>query len=553
MAKLTGSEILAKALKKEGTEQLFFLMGGPMIECEGACVKEGIRPIDVRHEQAAAMIGHAWSRLTQKPSVCMAASGPGVINLCTGVANALIDCAPMVICGGSSSTATFGRGSFQDIDQIAIMTPMTKHAERVYKLQRIPEQLHNAFEIAMSGKPGPVYLDFPGDLLHDSIEESEVDWSKCGKPLIDQRPLADPNKITELATAIGEAEKPIILSGSGVIWSRAWDELTELVENTGIPFYTTPQGRGVLPDDHKYSWLTMRSTAFREADLIIVVGTRLNYIVSHAAPPRFRADAKLARIDIDAEEIAASPRNADIALVGDCKAVLRQVLDELGDHADPANFAGWRNTLEDGAAAKRSKPGANQPPEGDPIHPLQLCDAVKNFMERDAILIVDGQEILNFGRQWIPTFEPGHRLNSGPFGTMGIGLPFGLGAKLAKPDKQVIVLHGDGSMGLNAMELDTAMRLDIPVLVVISLNGGWTGDPDGVKAGRDLGYTRYDKIAEAFGCYGEYVDQPEDILPALERAQAEVDKGRVALVNVKTDFRARAQTVSYASFATLEA
>ena len=550
MAELTGSEILAKALKNEGTEHLFFLMGGPMIECEGACVKEGIRPIDVRHEQAAAMMGNAWSRLTQKPSVCMAASGPGVINLCTGVANAFIDCAPMVICGGASSVSTFGRGSFQDIDQVAIMKPMTKHAERIYKLSRIPEQVHNAFEIAMAGKPGPVYLDFPGDLLHESIDEDDVDWSKSGKPLLTQRPLADPAKVAELVAAIGKAKKPIILSGSGVIWSRAWDELTELVESAGIPFYTTPQGRGVVPDDHECSWLTMRSSAFREADLIVVVGTRLNYIVSHAAPPRFNAGATIARIDIDAEDIASSPRHVDIGLVGDCKAVLRQLLDALGGKADPARYAAWRKTLEEGAAEKRRKPGANQPPEGDPIHPLQLCDAVKNFMQRDAILVVDGQEILNYGRQWIPTFEPGHRLNSGPFGTMGVGLPFGLGAKLAKPDKQVIVLHGDGSMGLNAMEIDTAVRHNIPVLVVISLNGGWTGDPDQVKAGRNLGYMQYEKIAEALGAYGEYVDRVEDIIPALERAQAQVDQGRIALVNVKTDFRARAQTMKFASYAT---
>jgi thiamine pyrophosphate-dependent acetolactate synthase large subunit-like protein len=550
MADITGSEILAKALKKEGTENLFFLMGGPMIECEGFCVKEGIRPIDVRHEQAAAMMGNAYSRLTQKPSVCMAASGPGVINLCTGVANAFIDCAPMVICGGASSVSGFGRGTFQDIDQVAIMAPMVKHAERIYRLNRIPEQVNNAFQRAMTGKPGPVYLDFPGDLLHESIPEEKIDWSKSGRPIMNSRPLADPAQVAALVAALGKARQPIILSGSGVIWSRAWPQMAELVEKGGIPFYTTPQGRGVLPDDHKYSYLTMRSTAFKEADLIIVLGTRMNYIVGHAAPPRFNAKATIARIDIDDEEIASAPRYVDIGLVGDCQAVLGQLLAALDGKFDPDRYADWRKKLSDGAAAKRQEPGANQPPQGDPIHPLQLCDAVKNFMNRDAILCVDGQEILNYGRQWIPTFEPGHRLNSGPFGTMGVGLPFGLGAKLAKPDKQVIVLHGDGSLGLNVMELDTAVRHNIPVLVVVSLNGGWTADPQREKAGRDLGYTKYEQIAEALGCYGEYVDRVDGIRPALERAQAQVDKGKVALVNVKTDWRARAQTVRFASYAT---
>jgi len=171
-------------------------------------------------------------------------------------------------------------------------------------------------------------------------------------------------------------------------------------------------------------------------------------------------------------------------------------------------------------------------------------------MKRDAILVVDGQEILNYGRQSMPTFSPGHRLNSGPFGTMGVGLPFALGAKLAKPDKQVICVHGDGSFGLNAMELDTAVRHKLPLLVVISLNGGWTADPKREKPGRDLGYTRYDKMAEALGCYGDYVDKAEDIRPALERAQKEVDKGRVAVVNVRTDYRARAGTLQFAQYST---
>jgi acetolactate synthase-1/2/3 large subunit len=185
-----------------------------------------------------------------------------------------------------------------------------------------------------------------------------------------------------------------------------------------------------------------------------------------------------------------------------------------------------------------------------PIHPLRLCDEIKNFMRRDAILVVDGQEILNFGRQSMPTFTAGHRLNSGPFGTMGVGLPFGIGAKIAKPDKQVIVVHGDGSFGLNALELDTAVRHNIPILVVVSLNGGWTADPQGNKPGRYLGYTRFDKMAEALGCYGEYVEQPDEIRPALNRAQREVDRGSVALVNVKTDDCARANTVAFAQYGT---
>jgi thiamine pyrophosphate-dependent acetolactate synthase large subunit-like protein len=549
MAQLTGSEILARSLKNEGTDILFFLMGGPMLLAEASCIKEGIRPLDVRHEQSAALMGQAYSRLLQKPSVCMAASGPGVINLTTGIANAFVDCAPVVAIGGSSPIGQFGRQVFQEIDQVAIMKPMTKWADRVYNLKRIPEQVNNAFQKAMSGKPGPVYLDFPGDILYAKIDEEQIDWSLSGRPLLAARPMGEEAQVEALVRALAQASQPIILSGSGVIWSQAWSELTALVEGAGIPFYTTPQGRGVLPDDHPYSYPSTRSAAFREADLIIVIGTRMNYIISHAAPPRFNPDATIARIDIDGDEIATAPRRVDIGIVGDCKMVLGQIIRALNG-GDRDRYAPWRDKLGQREAEKRAAPGANKTFDELPIHPLRLCEEIKNFMQRDAILVVDGQEILNYGRQSMPTYVPGHRLNSGPFGMMGVGLPFGLGAKLAKPDKQVIVVHGDGSFGLNALELDTAVRHDIPILVVISLNGGWTADPNGDKPGRNLGYTRFDQMAETLGCYGEFVEEPGAIRPALERAQRQVDQGRVALVNIKTDHRARAGTLAFAQYST---
>ena len=550
MAELTGSEILAKCLKKEGVEDLFFIMGGPMLLAEATCVQEGIRMIDVRHEQAAAFSCQAYSRLLQKPSVCMAASGPGVTNLVTGVANALVDCCPVVAIGGSSPISQFGRQVFQEIDQMAIMRGVVKYADRIHNLKRIPQQVNFAFQKAMSGKPGPVYLDFPGDILYQKIDEEQVDWSFAGRPLLDARPLGNPAQVAKLVDALAAAKQPILVSGSGVIWSRAWPEMHALVDKIGIPFYTTPQGRGVVPDDHPCSYMTMRSSAFRDADLIVVLGTRMNYIIGHAAPPRFGGNAKIARIDIDPDEIATAARYVDIPVVGDCKMVLQQVLDGIGGRITQENYKAWRQKLAEGETAKRAGAGANKYAEDGDIHPVRLLEEVKNFAQRDAILCVDGQETLNFGRQTMPTFAPGHRLNSGPFGTMGVGLPFGVGAKVACPDKQVIVVHGDGSFGLNAMELDTAIRHKIPILVVISLNGGWTADPKREKPGRDLGYTRFDKMCEALGGYGEYVTQPEDIRPALERAQAKVDQGMVAVVNVRTDYRARFAGVAFSDYST---
>ena len=550
MAQLTGSEILAKALRREGTENLFFIMGGPMLLAEEWCIKEGIRPIDVRHEQAAAFMGQAYARLLNRPGVCMAASGPGVTNLITGVANAYIDCVPLVAVGGSSPFGTYGRQVFQEIDQLAMMKPCTKWAERVYLPKRIPEMVNVAFQQAMTGKPGPVYLDLPGDVLYMKVDEAEIDWSLSGRPIAKARPHGDPALIAEAVEALRRAEKPVIVSGGGILWSEAWDELQALVDSAGIPIYTTPQGRGVVPEDHPYSYPAMRSAAFREADLILIVGTRQNYIIGHAYAPRFNAKAKIVRIDIDPAEIATAPRRPDVGIVGDAKAVLGQLLTALDGKVTPDTYKTWRGQLEDGEASKRAKPGSNSLSDAVPIHPLRLCEEVKNFMDRDAILVVDGQEILNYGRQSMPTHTPGHRLNSGPFGTMGVGLPFALGAKVAKPDCQVICVHGDGSFGLNAMELDTAVRHKIPILCIISLNGGWTADPDGSKPGRDLGYTRYDKMAEALGCYAEYVEEPGEIAAALERAQKQVDAGRVALVNVKTDHTARAQTQAFSQYST---
>ena len=550
MAELTGSEILAKCLKKEGVEDLFFIMGGPMLLAEATCVQEGIRMIDVRHEQAAAFACQAYSRLLQKPSVCMAASGPGVTNLVTGIANALVDCCPVVAIGGASPISQFGRQVFQEIDQMAIMRGCVKYADRIHNLKRIPQQVNFAFQKAMSGKPGPVYLDFPGDILYQKIDEDQVDWSFAGRPLLDARPLGNPAQVAKLVDALAKAKQPILVSGSGVIWSQAWPEMHALVDKIGIPFYTTPQGRGVVPDDHPCSYMTMRSSAFRDADLIVVLGTRMNYIIGHAAPPRFGGNATIARVDIDPDEIATAARFVDIPVVGDCKMVLQQVLDGIGTRVTQDSYKAWRQKLAEGETAKRASAGANKYAEDGDIHPVRLLEEVKNFAKRDAILCVDGQETLNFGRQTMPTFAPGHRLNSGPFGTMGVGLPFGVGAKVACPDKQVIVVHGDGSFGLNAMELDTAIRHKIPILVVISLNGGWTADPKREKPGRDLGYTRFDRMCEALGGYGEYVTQPEEIRPALERAQAKVDAGMVAVVNVRTDYRARFAGVAFSDYST---
>jgi thiamine pyrophosphate-dependent acetolactate synthase large subunit-like protein len=545
---ISGAEILARTLKILRIDTMFYIMGGPMLQVEANCIKQGIRAIDVRHEQAGAMMAHGWGRSTGRVAVCMGCSGPGTTNMVTGVATAWADAVPVLAIGGAAPLADLGgnRGIFQEIDQVAVFRPMTKMSERVTHIRRIPDMVATALRVATSGRPGPVYLDMPGDILYQSMDADKVVYPDPDRSFAKHRPHGAPEAVREAVDLLARAERPIILSGSGILWSGASESLRRFVEQTGVPFYTTPQGRGVLPDDHDLAMLYARSTAFQEADLLIVAATRSNYVNGHLSPPRFSASAKIIQINIDPEEIGLT-RPCDVGIVGDAKAVLDQLADEAASRIDRARYSPWVRKLADINTAKEQKAEQALTSDKLPMHPLRLCKEVRDFLDRDAVLVVDGQEILNYARQSIPTFHPGHRINSGTMGTMGTGLPFGIGAKLAHPDKQVLVLHGDGSFGMSAMELDTAVRFNIPVVVVISLNGGWTADPDGVKPGRELGFTRYDLMAAALGCHAEYVEDPAQIRPALERA---FKSGKPAVVNVKTDPMARAATAKFSSYTT---
>jgi acetolactate synthase-1/2/3 large subunit len=544
MAPLTGSDILARSLVSQGMDTLFYIMGGPMIETEAAIIKLGARAVDTRHEQAASLMAHAYSRITRKPGVCMGASGPGATNLVTGVANAFVDAAPMIAVGGSSPRVFLEMEAFQEIDQLAVFKPITKWATRVYDAKRIPELVATAYRQATTGKPGPVYIDMPGDVLGETVDESAITYPKPWAPA--PRSHGDPVAISEAVALLAKAERPLILGGSGVWWSDAAAAFQAFVEATGIPFYTTPISRGTVPEDHELAFLNARAKAFSEVDVLLAVGTRFNFVIQFGRPPRFAADAKVIHVDVNPTELNHN-RPADVPIAGDARAVLEQLTREARGKIDKNRYARWVSKLKVLDTEKASEMDKQMSSEDTPIHPLRLCKEVRDFVKRDAILVVDGQEILNYGRQSIPTYVPGHRLNSGAFGCMGVGLPFGVGAKVAKPNTQVVVLHGDGSFGINAMEIDTAVRHKIPVLCVISNNGGWTADPKQDKPGRNLGYSRYDKMAQDFGAHGEYVEKPHEIRPALERAAA---SGKPAVVNVITDYKARASTIRFSAYST---
>lgn len=528
MGKVIGSYLISRTLKEEGVDTLFYLMGGPNFDIVMAAEDFGIRCVDFRHEQAAAFAAHAYARVTGKPGVCTAASGPGTLNLLTGVYTAAIDCAPMVILGGAGPVHEIGREAFQEVDQVGIMEPMMKWVHQTTQAARYPEVVSMAFRKATTGRPGPVYIDCGADVLYEEVEEDDAVTPYRAERR--SRPAAEASVVQEMIDMLAASERPMIFAGGGAFFSGAAEELTQFVDLTSTPFYTAPMSRGLIGEDHVVSFQAARSTAMRETDFVLVVGTRLNWMVQYGH--RFNPNATVVQIDIDPAELGHN-RDIDLGIVGDAKTVMGQLLAEAQNRE--ADWAGrlesdWITHLRDAedSRAARSAPLLNS--DQTPIHPLRLCNEINNFLDRDAIVSVDGNEILHFGRQSINTHVPGHRLNSGVTGTMGVGLPYGIGAKLAKPDKQVLVLHGDGSMGMNAMELDTCVRHNIPVVTVISNNAGWTArTPDRRKPGRELGFTNFDGMARELGAHGETVEDPNEIRPALERA---FDSGKPAVVNV---------------------
>jgi thiamine pyrophosphate-dependent acetolactate synthase large subunit-like protein len=536
MGTLRGEEIIARSFQREGVDTIFFMMGGPTGGTAGACLDLGMKGIYVRHEQAAAMMAHAYSRISGKPGICIAPMGPGVANLVTGLANAWADAAPVIAIGGASPMRGTTLDTFQEMDQIPMMRPIVKAAYRVDLGYRIPEYISIAFREALDGKRGPVYLDLPGDILAGKVDEEKIHWVENSRT--DARPAGDPAMVHQAVELLANARKPLVITGSGVIWSRAETALRHFIEATGIPFFTTPQGRGVIPEDHARSFPAARSTAFREADVVLVIGARANSMLSFLRAPRFSESAKFINVNLDGKEIGHN-RTADVGIIGDARLVLEQLTAAARGRFNSAEESAWVSQL---AAKHRSNLERSAPllhSSKVPIHPLRLCNEVKDTISRDTILVVDGHEILNFARQSIPIYESGSSLNAGPHGCMGVGIPFGIGAQVAAPDKPVVVLSGDGAFGWNGMEMDTAIRHKLPIVVVISNNGGFTSRQTGGNVGRDLGFQRYDKLVEALGGYGEFVEQPDEIKPAIERA---IKSGKTALVNVCTDPDAQATT-----------
>jgi acetolactate synthase-1/2/3 large subunit len=536
MGDIFGGHIAAKYLKEvEGIETVFSLPGGHIDRIYDGFLEYGVRIIDVRHEQAAAMMAHAWSIFTGQAGVCLVTAGPGFTNALTGVVNAFLENMPVVIISGIAPVKDWEKGALQDMDQMSMIRPVVKWTARCHDISRIPEYIATAFRHAVSGRPGPVYLELPPDILNVTMDEAEVVFPKKGS--VKYQVVPDMSAVKEAAKMIDKAKKPLILAGSGVGCSECDDILLSFIEKTGIPFVLMDNGRGAIPDEHELSlWdggLMGIMAATGQADVILSIGIRFNWVLMFG---QGFPEAKLIRIDIEPTEINRN-KAADVGLVGDVNSTLHLLIDEVkkSEHTD------WVKTLKTTFAAITENDKKLMENPSDPIHPFRLMQQIRNAVSDDAIFVIDGGDTSYFALMGLRATEKSSVIGGGTlFGCLGVGVPFGISAKLARPEKTVVLVSGDGSFGLNAMEFETAVRHKVPFIAVICNDQAWGMIKHGQEmtyggervVGSELGVVHYEKVVEALGGHGEFVTKDEEIVPAIKRA---LDSKKPACVNVLTD------------------
>ncbi len=529
-----GGDLVVRALKEEGVKYIFGLSGGHINTIFDACIDFGIKIIDTRHEQAAVNMAEGWARFTGKPGVAVVTAGPGAVNAFPGVAVAMQSGSPVVIISGRSSIERRDIGAMQDMDQIEVMHPVTKWSRSVYQTNRICEYMTGAFRQAQSGRPGPVFLEIPIDIVDGQSHIEQVVWCKGYRT--EHRPYGDPLAIERAADLLSKAQRPVIIAGGGVWWSGAGEELRSFVEATNIPFYSRSMARGMIPDDHPLSG-GMFPAGLTQADVALILGTKLDWTIAYGRPPIFHPELKVIQVDIEQEEIGKN-RSVEVGIPGDVRAVLAQLRQALqGKYKAPES---WAATVKAMMGGVRSQFAGDVRKTGSPVHPARLAQEVREFLPRDAALVVDGGDIAVFANVLLDAYSPGSLVWVGGFGHLGVGVPYANAAKLARPERPVALLTGDGSFGLSLMELDTAVRHRIPIVCVVANDGGWGQIRRGqiAKYGRNrvvgsqLGNRPYHKMVEAMGGYGELVERTEEIKGAMERA---FKSGLPACINVITD------------------
>jgi thiamine pyrophosphate-dependent acetolactate synthase large subunit-like protein len=536
MAEIHGGRIVARQLKAAGIDTLFGVVAGPMIEVFAGAQEEGLKVVGCRHEENAGFMASAWGWLRRKPGVLVTGSGPGMTNAVTPLHVASESGMPLLVLGGSAYAGTRGVGGFQEADQTAFARPGCKWTGTVDRTDRIGEWLHLALARAQAGRPGGVYLDFPGQFVSGRVPEEQVVLRRAPEVAA---PHPDPNAIDRVAELLARAERPLVLVGKGAGWSGAGAALERLVAR-GIPYVAAPMARGVVPDDDPRLVNAARSAALAGADAILMVGGRFNWIFGFGRPPRYRDDVRIAQIDLMAEEMA-SAADVEIGVVADAAVAVESLCEAL-DGRTLATSASWLPSLRERAAENDRKLRGVLESDNVPINPYRLVHEVSRVLPRDAILTEEGETIMGICRAVLPSFVERGRFNAGTTGCMGTGLPYAIGAKLACPERPSVAVLGDYAFGAAAMAVETAARVDAPVVVVVANNEGIAGHliqdhmlPSGAPPIASLLPARYEKLAELVDGHAEYVERPEAIRPALERALA---SGRVAVVHVRIDPKA---------------
>lgn len=537
MATISGAEALVRCLVEEGVRYVFGIPGDQCSPITDAIHrlggKSGIKFVTTRHEQAAAHMADAWARVTGEPGVCLATVGPGVADLVPGVYAAYADSVPVIVLGAQNQTWRCypEHGSMQALDQIPLMAPITKWQAMVNDVRRMTHLVQMAFRQATSGCPGPVYLDLPSNVLCEKIDTDLCPIMPPARYRPMAPPIADPTMIERAADMLVEAESPLIHPGSGVLRSGAWSEVIELAEYLSAPVTTSLSGRGIIPEDHPLCLIPSASGAIQaqaNADVVLLVGSRLGDTDFWGRPPIWGEVNKqrFIQIDIEAKNIALN-RPVDLSLLGDAKATLRALHEAIRKRA--ARRSGHPHLSDARREQERWIEGWNEGANSQqvPIHPLRLMREVREFFQRGATLAQDGGNTAVWSFYQNRIYEPRSFLWAADSGQLGSGVPYAIGAKLARPDRVVFCVTGDGSFGFNALEMETARREGTPIVVVVANDRAWGMIKGGQKlvykeryCGVDLSDARYDKLAEALGCYGERVTEPDQIRPALERAMA---------------------------------
>jgi acetolactate synthase-1/2/3 large subunit len=542
METLTGGRLVARMLRKEGVSTVFTLSGLHVAPIYAGCVDEGVRLVDTRHEQAAAHAADAWARLTRGVGVAIVTAGPGVTDAVTGVANAWAAQSPLVLLGGAAPTFNQGRGSLQELPQVPLFQSITKWADRVPSAELVPSFLAKAFRVARAGRPGPVFLELPWDVLSNGADEALADAQVRYRTAA--RQPGDPAQLEAALALLARAERPVLVGGSSVWWDDAVAALERLASATGIPVFLNGMARGCLPPEHPSSFHLSRKEALAAADVVVVVGTPLDFRMGYGTEPTFGPGAKVVQVDVDATEIGRN-RPIEIGIVGDA----RSVLEALGAARLTDAAATWRKLLREKETARAEKQRAFEESDQTPIHHFRLAKAIDTVAARagDVTFVGDGGNVVAVAAKTIRARRPGRWLDPGPLGTLGVGAPFAIAAKLLAPERPVCVVQGDGSFGLNGMDYETAVRFGLPMVVVVGNDAAWGqiripqrglyGEEHAVAT--TLAPTRYDRVVEALGGKGEHVEKPEELVPALERAFA---SGTVYCVDVAIDPEAAASS-----------